>query len=87
MNESFLRTARERRSVLELARLIGYELIPASRRAPFSLSRSRSPGAAQRRIDIGTRVQSIPGPGEKPQTFETVEKIEARVEWNAIKPR
>src|SRR5262249_22025220 len=27
-NESFLRTATERRSVLELARLIGYELAP-----------------------------------------------------------
>ncbi len=38
-------------------------------------------------IDIGTKVQSIPGPGEQAQTFETIEKIEARAEWNAIKPR
>ncbi len=38
-------------------------------------------------IDIGTRVQSVPGPGEEPQMFETVERIEARAEWNAIKPR
>ena len=32
-------------------------------------------------------MQSIPGPGERPQTFETIEKIEARIEWNAMKPR
>ncbi len=30
------------------------------------------------------RVQSVPGPGEQPQTFETVEGIEARPEWNAM---
>jgi hypothetical protein len=35
----------------------------------------------------GLQVQSIPGPDEKPQTFETVEAIEARPEWNAIRPR
>ena len=29
-------------------------------------------------------MQSIPGPNEKPQTYETIEKIEARVEWNAL---
>src|SRR5262249_11437998 len=38
-------------------------------------------------IDIGVKVQSIPGPGETAQTFETVEKLEARVEWNALLPR
>jgi uncharacterized phage protein gp47/JayE len=30
------------------------------------------------------RVQSVPGPEEKPQTFETVEQIEARPEWNSL---
>ena len=29
-------------------------------------------------------MQSIPGPGEQPQTFETVEEVVARPEWNAI---
>jgi hypothetical protein len=38
-------------------------------------------------IDVGTKVQSIPGQDELPQTFETVEKIEAKVEWNALRPR
>lgn len=32
----------------------------------------------------GLRVQSVPGPGELPQTFETVEDLAARPEWNAL---
>ena len=35
-------------------------------------------------IPIGTRVQSVPGPGEEPQTFETIEAVTARVAWNAV---
>lgn len=38
-------------------------------------------------IPIGTQVQSIPGPGQMPQTFETVAQISARPEWNTIPPR
>ena len=35
----------------------------------------------------GLKVQSVPGPGEKPQTFETVEAVAvARPEWNAVRP-
>ena len=85
-NESYFRTATERRSLLELARLIGYELRPgvaASARLAFLLE--EAPGSPRSTmIDAGTRVQSIPGPNEKPQTFESIEKIEARVAWNAI---
>ena len=88
-NESYLRTATERRSLLELARLIGYELRPgvaASTLLAFTMD--DTPGAPlETTVDIGTKVQSVPGPDEKPQTFETVEKITARVEWNAIKPQ
>lgn len=35
-------------------------------------------------LPVGLRVQSVPGPDELPQTFETVEQIEARPEWNAL---
>ena len=88
-NESYLRTATERVSVLELARLIGYELKPgvaASTLLAFTVDDAiGSPGVAT--VDVGVRVQSVPGHDEKPQTFETVEKIEARVEWNAMKPK
>jgi predicted phage baseplate assembly protein len=92
-NESYLRTATERRSLLELARLIGYELRPgvaASTYLAFTVEESRGvPALAPKRvpIDKGTRVQSIPAPDEKPQVYETVESIEARPEWNTMRPR
>lgn len=42
---------------------------------------------ASRSLDAGLKVQSVPGPGEKPQTFETVEALaEARPAWNGIRP-
>jgi hypothetical protein len=88
-NEGYLRTATERRSVLELARAIGYELKPgvaASTYLAFTLEEAPgAPGSAA--IDQGVRVLSIPAQDQKPQTFETVEKIEARLEWNALRPR
>jgi hypothetical protein len=37
-------------------------------------------------IGAGFRITSVPGPDEKPQTFETVEGIEARPQWNAMRP-
>ena len=88
-NESYLRTATERRSLLELARLIGYELRPGvAASTVLAFTMDDTPGAPlETTVDIGTKVQSVPGPDEKPQTFETVEKITARVEWNAIKPQ
>ena len=88
-NESYLRTAKERESVLNLARLIGYELRPgvaASAYLAFTIEGAQgSPGFAD--IDAGTKVQSIPDPGKLPQIFETMEKIKAKAEWNEIKPR
>jgi hypothetical protein len=88
-NESYLRTATERLSVLELARLIGYELKPgvaASTLLAFTVEDAAgAPLTAT--IDIGVKVQSVPGHEEKPQTFETIEKIEARAEWNAMRPK
>ncbi|MDQ3327402.1 MAG: putative baseplate assembly protein [Chloroflexota bacterium] len=88
-NESYLRTASERLSLLQLARLIGYELatgVAAETHLAFGLE--DAPGAPLTAvIPIGTRVQSLPGQNELPQVFETVERIEARVEWNELKPR
>lgn len=42
---------------------------------------------AQVTLEAGLRVQSIPGPGEQPQTFETVEEVTARPAWNAMPVR
>jgi hypothetical protein len=38
-------------------------------------------------VPQGTRVQSIPGQEELPQTFETTEEIQAHAGWNALRPR
>src|SRR2546430_6091159 len=88
-NESFLHTATERRSILELARSIGYELNPgvaASTWLAFTVDESLgAPGYAN--IEKDTKVQSIPGPNEKPQVFETAELFLARKEWNELRPR
>ena len=105
-NEAYLRTAKERLSVLELARLINYELRPGVAAGTYlAFTIEDTPGAGGQALAVGTsaqiapeplppikigagvKVQSIPGPGEQAQTFETIEEIEARPEWNAIKPR
>jgi predicted phage baseplate assembly protein len=84
-NEGYLRTAVERRSVLQLARLIGYELRPgvaATTYLAFTLE-----DGAEVVIQAGTRAQSAPGPGELPEPFETVEPLRARSRWNTLRPR
>lgn len=39
----------------------------------------------QLRIEVGFKVQSVPGQDEKPQVFETVEAMDARPQWNAMR--
>ena len=36
-------------------------------------------------LPVGMKVSSVPGPDEKPQTFETAEALEARPTWNAMR--
>lgn len=84
-NEGFLPTATERRSILELARLIGYRLRPGVAASVFFAYTLEKNSAVE--IPAGTRAQSVPGPGELPQSFETSEKLMARAEWNSLKPR
>jgi predicted phage baseplate assembly protein len=105
-NETYLRTATERLSIRELARLIDYQLRPgvaASAWLAFTLD--DAPGALGQALSLaataqdtihrippiviqrGLKVQSVPAPGEQPQTYETVETIGARLEWNALRPR
>jgi len=88
-NECYLRTATERRSVLELAREISYELNPgvaASTHLAFTVADTEgSPESVT--VPQGMRVMSIPAPGKLPQTFETGAELVARPEWNALKPK
>jgi predicted phage baseplate assembly protein len=88
-NESYLRTATERLSLIELARLIGYQLRPGVAAGVYlAFAVEDAPGSPGRAtIDVGVKAQSVPGEGELAQTFETIEEIEARSAWNAIKPR
>lgn len=89
-NEGYIRTATERMSVLELTRTIDYELRPgvaASASLAFRVEDADDPYRVVE-IPAGVGVMSIPDkPGLAPQTFETVEAITARAEWNAIPSR
>lgn len=86
-NEGYLRTATEQRSIMELGQLVGYTPRPgvsATVYPAFIMEQGYNKGAE---VPQGTRVQSMPAPGEMPQFFETEERIEARAEWNELKPR
>lgn len=85
-NEGYLRTAIERRSVLELARLVGYRLKPGLSASVY-LAYTLEPTQDSTVIEIGNKAQSLPGPGELPQIFETAEKLIARSGVNVMKPR
>lgn len=85
-NEAWLRTARDARSVFELSRLIGYVPSPgvaATGVVAFTLS--DAPGSPDNvPIPAGTRIQSVPGPGQKPQVFETAADLIAQIGCNAL---
>ena len=84
-NEGYLRTATERRSLLELARLVGYRPRPglsASVHLAFTVQ-----NGYRLTIPRGTKAQSVPGQDELPQMFETSDPIEARAEWNQLSVR
>jgi len=85
-NELYLRTAVDQRSVFELARLVGYKPAPgASASAYIAFTLNDAPGSPENvLIPAGSRVQSVPGPGQTPQVFETSADLQAFIEFNAI---
>jgi predicted phage baseplate assembly protein len=85
-NEGYLRTATERRSVLEQARLIGYRPRPGVASSVY-LAYTIDPNAGPVEIPAGALVNSVPGPGEQMQAFETSDALEARPEWNELRVR
>lgn len=86
-NEGYLRTATERRSVLELARLVGYSLRPGVAATVYPAFTMEMGYNKNTPIPAGTKIQSLPASGEMPQFFETAETIEGRTEWNNLQPR
>lgn len=85
-NEGYLRTATERRSVIELAREVGYRLRPGVAASVYlALTVEKNEQIVIEPYEV--RAQSVPGPGELPQSFENIEKIDARGRWNKLVPR
>lgn len=81
-NELFLRTARERDSLLRLVRLIGYRLRPGL--AATTLLAFTLDDGALTRIRRGLKVMSLPAQDQRPQTFQTLEQIAADARLNAL---
>ena len=84
-NEGYLRTAKECRSVLELASLVYYTPglgVSASVFLAFDVE-----DGYNTEIPAGTRVESLPSSDGLPQPFETFEPLAARANLNALKPR
>jgi Baseplate J-like protein len=86
-NEGFLRTATERRSVLELARLVGYTLRPGVAATVYLAYTIDDKQTEPTVIPTGARSQSVPAPGESAQSFETSEDLVARAAWNNLQVR
>ena len=85
-NEAYLRTAVDQRSVLELAGLVGYLPSPGvAASAALAFTLSSAPGSPDNvLIPAGSRVQSVPGPGQTAQIFETSADLTAVIGWNAL---
>ncbi|UVO55691.1 putative baseplate assembly protein [Sphingomonas sp. SUN039] len=89
-NEGYLGTAGERRSLVELARTIGYEPAPGGAASVYLALEVESADDPYRAIEVASGLQALSVPqakGELPQVFETVETITARAEWNAMPVR
>lgn len=82
-NEAFLRTALRRDSVLRLVRLLGYRPNPGA--APTTELAFTMEAGAKAVIPAGTRVQSVPAEGEKPQKYETSADISADGRLNRLR--
>ncbi len=84
--EGFLSTATERESVRELTRALGHELRPGvAAQAELAFTVEEAPGAPKTvTVPQGTAVQSIPGPGQTPQIFETSADLECKAAWNSV---
>lgn len=84
-NEHYLGTATERRSVAGIVGLTGYRLGPGvAAQTALAFTVDTSPGSpATVPVATGAKVQTLPGPGELPQTFETAEDLTALASWNA----
>ena len=88
-NESYQRTATERRSLYDLAGLIGYRPSPglaADADLVFTLDSFPQAQPVHAALQAGLKVQSVPAGSEPAQIYETTEPFQARSEWNQLRP-
>ncbi|HXM45790.1 MAG TPA: baseplate J/gp47 family protein [Bryobacteraceae bacterium] len=88
--EGFLSTASELQSILYLAGEGGYRRRPGVGAATWLslgvVNVKGQPGTVRVPRGANLVVQNIPKQGELPVVFEAQDEVEARVEWNALKP-
>ena len=87
-DEGYLTTATQPGSVLALASLVGYQPTPspaAQVYLAYSLAPDPADGAVQ--FSPGLLFQSVPGPGQQAQTFESAGAVVARPSWNLLAPK
>ncbi len=81
-NEAYLRTATQRDSVLRKVREIGYELAPGAAATTWLAFTTERDAVSI--VPAGTRVKSVPVGEEPSVTFETMDRLEARAEYNQL---
>jgi predicted phage baseplate assembly protein len=86
-NEGYLRTATERQSILELAKLVGYRLRPGVAASVYLAYTLDPNNTATTGIPAGSRTQSVPAQDQLPQSFETADDLTAQSSWNNLAPR
>jgi len=85
VNESYIGTAVEERSVFELARMAGYtpdQGLAAKCHVYYTVDPNLLHDVV---IPAHSKIRAIPRPNEAPQIFETSKDLVARSSWNAIK--
>jgi len=87
-DEGYLSTATQPGSILALASLVGYQPAP-SLAAQVYLAYTLAPDPADGAVQFtrGLLFQSVPGPGQQPQTFESAGALVARPSWNLLTPK
>jgi hypothetical protein len=85
-SEAYLGTAVDAPSVMGLAQLVGYKPSPGVAASAFlAFTLSSAPGSPDNvLIPAGSRVQSVPKPGQSPQVFETSSDLTGLIDQNAI---
>lgn len=82
-NESFIRTAVMRESLVRLVRLLDYTAAPGLA-ASAQLAFTAEPGKTVK-IPASLKVQSVPGQGQKPQKFEVSTALDADALLNVLR--